>query len=277
MVSEIGHAPPTRLQSWRPPVRARPGRRPATPACPGLLRGAGRRHSCPRSPRSGLRCSGYWCRTESDGDHSPHQPSAIQKGRPQRVTRARSTPGDSRGAGASATPGSASSADFASVGSPSTPSSRGMSPPARHRQALLATWHDLSDVKLSDAIEDRSSFRRFCGFSTFEPTPERTAFVRFRAELVGRGLDRTLFEVITRQLDAKGVVVRTGTLVDATLIASASVGYNDEAAAGASECARAWLRRARPGRGSPLHRRYGSWRPRRAGRLDRAQSGNPPG
>ena len=94
---------------------------------------------------------------------------------------------------------------------------------------LLATWHDLSDVKLADAIEDRASFRRFCGFSAFEPTPERTAFVRFRAELVRRGLDRALFEAITRQLDAKGVAVRTGTLVDATLIASASIRHDDEA------------------------------------------------
>jgi transposase, IS5 family len=45
---------------------------------------------------------------------------------------------------------------------------------------LLATWHDLSDVKLEEALADRASFRRFCGFSATEPTPERTAFVRFR-------------------------------------------------------------------------------------------------
>src|ERR1700704_5025882 len=75
----------------------------------------------------------------------------------------------------------------------------GWPPLALFKALLLATWHDLSDVKLADAIEDRTSFRRFCGFSTFEPTPERTAFVRFRSELIGRGLDRTLFEMITRQ------------------------------------------------------------------------------
>jgi IS5 family transposase len=59
---------------------------------------------------------------------------------------------------------------------------------------------------------------RSCGFAAHEPTPERTAFVRFRRELVRRGLDRVLFEAITRQLEAKGVIVRTGTLVDATLV-----------------------------------------------------------
>ena len=102
-------------------------------------------------------------------------------------------------------------------------------PLALFRALLLAVWHDLSDVKLADALADRASFRRFCGFSATEPTPERTAFVRFRAELVRRGLDRPLFASITRQLEAKGVAVRTGTLVDATLIASASIRHDDEA------------------------------------------------
>jgi IS5 family transposase len=88
---------------------------------------------------------------------------------------------------------------------------------------LLAVWHDLSDVKLAEALADRASFRRFCGFAGSEPTPERTAFVRFRAELTRRALDRVLFPAITQQLVAKGVAVRTGTLVDATLIASASI------------------------------------------------------
>ena len=82
---------------------------------------------------------------------------------------------------------------------------------------LLATWYDLSDVKLAEALDDRASFRRFCGFAAHEPTPERTAFVRFRRELVRRGLGRALFEAVTRQLEAKGVMVRTGTLVDATV------------------------------------------------------------
>jgi transposase, IS5 family len=59
--------------------------------------------------------------------------------------------------------------------------------------------------------------------------PPRTAFVRFRAELARRGLGQTLFESITRQLDSRGVVVRTGTLVDATLIPSASIRQDGEA------------------------------------------------
>jgi len=94
---------------------------------------------------------------------------------------------------------------------------------------LLSVWYDLSDVKLAEALDDRGSFRRFCGFAAQEPTPERTAFVRFRRELLVRALDRTLFEAVTGQLEAKGVMVRTGTLVDATVIASASIKCDGEA------------------------------------------------
>jgi transposase, IS5 family len=97
-------------------------------------------------------------------------------------------------------------------------------PLAMFRALLLSVWYDLSDVKLAEALDDRASFRRFCGFGRAEPTPERTAFVRFRRELVCHGLDEALFEDITRQLKAKAVTVKTGTLVDATVVGSASEG-----------------------------------------------------
>lgn len=100
-------------------------------------------------------------------------------------------------------------------------------PLAMFKAILLAVWYDLSDVKLAEALEDRASFRRFCGFSTSEPTPERTAFVRFRRVLVNQGLNKPLFAQITAQLKAKAITVKTGTLVDATIIASASQGDDE--------------------------------------------------
>ncbi|HXV24455.1 MAG TPA: IS5 family transposase [Alphaproteobacteria bacterium] len=95
-------------------------------------------------------------------------------------------------------------------------------PLALFRAMLLSVWYDLSDVKLAEALDDRASFRRFCGFSVSELTPERTAFVRFRKALVAQRLDKVLFEQITDQLKAQAIRVKTGTLVDATIIASAS-------------------------------------------------------
>lgn len=95
-------------------------------------------------------------------------------------------------------------------------------PLSMFKALLLSIWYDLSDVKLAEALDDRASFRRFCGFSGSEATPERTAFVRYRRALVTHGLDAVLFDAVTVQLKAKAVTVKVGTLVDATIIASAS-------------------------------------------------------
>jgi transposase, IS5 family len=73
------------------------------------------------------------------------------------------------------------------------------------RRLLVSVWYDLSNVKLADALDDRASFRRFRGFSSTEPVPERTAFVRFRKALMAAGLDRALFGMATAQLKARAV------------------------------------------------------------------------
>lgn len=39
----------------------------------------------------------------------------------------------------------------------------GWPPMALFKALLLGLWHDLSDVKLAEALDDRASFRRFCG------------------------------------------------------------------------------------------------------------------
>ncbi len=91
---------------------------------------------------------------------------------------------------------------------------------------------------LAEALADRASFRRFCGFAREEDTPERTAFVRFRRQLVENGLDQSLFAAITRDLEQRGACVRKslppgydpgGTLIDATVIGSASKGDKEAA------------------------------------------------
>ena len=87
---------------------------------------------------------------------------------------------------------------------------------------MLARWYDQSDVKLAEALDDRASFRRFCGFSRTEATPERTAFVRFRRVLAKLDLGERLFVAITTQLCDQHVSVKRGILIDATIIASVS-------------------------------------------------------
>ncbi len=94
---------------------------------------------------------------------------------------------------------------------------------------LIASWYDLSDVMLAEALADRASFRRFCGFAREEDPPGRTAFVRFRRLLLAQDLDKSLFEAIARDLEAKGAAVRKGALIDAAVIGPASKGDHEAA------------------------------------------------
>src|SRR5262249_44291131 len=112
---------------------------------------------------------------------------------------------------------------------PSAMGEKAWPPLAMFKALLLATWYNLSDVALAEALSDRASFRRFCGFACDEETPERTAFVGFRRLLVAYGLDQSLFAAIARDLERKGACVRKGTLIDATIIASASKGDGEAA------------------------------------------------
>jgi IS5 family transposase len=88
------------------------------------------------------------------------------------------------------------------------------------RCLLLGVWHDLSDPALETAIADRISFRRFAGFSLQDRTPDHTTLWRFREELARDGLVDVLFAEINRQLEAKSLILKRGTLIDASLVAA---------------------------------------------------------
>ncbi len=89
------------------------------------------------------------------------------------------------------------------------------------RALLLAQWYGLSDPGLEEALSDRVSFRRFCGLALDAGTPDETSLCRFRGALKDAGLGEALFAGIGVQLDAAGFIVRTGTLIDASLIEAA--------------------------------------------------------
>ena len=58
---------------------------------------------------------------------------------------------------------------------------------------LLQQWYGLSDPGLEEALGDRLSFRRFCGFALDEATPDETTICRFRQAVIAAGLrDRLL-------------------------------------------------------------------------------------
>jgi transposase, IS5 family len=87
---------------------------------------------------------------------------------------------------------------------------------------LLQQWYGLSDPGLEEALCDRMSFRRFVGLNADEAGPDHTTLWRFREALSQQGLDGAAFEAVNRQLDDLGLIVRQGTLIDASLVAAAS-------------------------------------------------------
>src|SRR5690348_13559979 len=86
---------------------------------------------------------------------------------------------------------------------------------------LLQEWHGLSDEGLEAAVDDRLSFRRFAGIPLSESVPDHSSVWRFREQLARRGLAEKLLAEVNRQLDAKGLVLRRGTLIDATILDAA--------------------------------------------------------
>lgn len=88
--------------------------------------------------------------------------------------------------------------------------------------ALLQCWHGLSDPAMEAALDDRISFRRFAGLSLEDPVPDHATIWRFRQRLAERGLDQVLLREVERQLDGAGLILKRGTLIDASLVESAA-------------------------------------------------------
>jgi IS5 family transposase len=80
----------------------------------------------------------------------------------------------------------------------------------------------LSDEGIEDAIYDSQSVRGFVGIDlAVESAPDATTLLKFRRLLEGVKLTKELFKAINRRLADKGLLLRNGTIVDATLIAAA--------------------------------------------------------
>jgi transposase, IS5 family len=86
----------------------------------------------------------------------------------------------------------------------------------------LQMIHDLSDKGLEHMLSDRLSFRRFCGYTLEQATPDETTICRFRKALVEANALEACFAEVNRQLEEKGLVLRKGTIMDATIVPAAS-------------------------------------------------------
>ncbi len=102
------------------------------------------------------------------------------------------------------------------------PGRAGYRPLAMFKALLLQSLYGLSDPELEEALGDRLSFRRFVSLSLEDEVPDHTTICRFRNRLIEAGLLEKLFTELDRQLEAAGVILRRGTMLDATLIETVS-------------------------------------------------------
>lgn len=98
-----------------------------------------------------------------------------------------------------------------------------MGVPRMLRMYLLQQWYGLADEALEDAIYDSQALRDFVGIDlSRESVPDATTLLKFRRLLLANDLTKALFEEINAHLAQQGLLMRAGTIVDATIIAAPS-------------------------------------------------------
>lgn len=100
-------------------------------------------------------------------------------------------------------------------------------PLAMFRVLLLQSLYGLSDAEMEEAVADRLSFRRFVGLGLADAVPDHSTICRFRNLLVEQGVLEKLFAELDKQLEKAGVILRRGTMLDATVIETSAVPPRD--------------------------------------------------
>ena len=116
---------------------------------------------------------------------------------------------------------------------PHYPAGRRGRPPVGIERMLriyfLQQWYGLADEALEDTIYDSQAMRSFVGIDLGrESVPDATTLLKFRHLLETHELTRLIFEEVGALLTERKLLMREGTLVDATIIAAPSSTKNRE-------------------------------------------------
>ena len=110
------------------------------------------------------------------------------------------------------------------LSSRSTRSGRGRPPIGLERMLriyFLQQWYGLADEALEDALYDSQALRGFAGIDlSARAVPDATTVLNFRHWLEQHDLTRALFDEVGAMLEERGLLMRQGTIVDATIIAA---------------------------------------------------------
>ena len=86
------------------------------------------------------------------------------------------------------------------------------------KMCLLQSWYGLSDYEVEDRVNDSISFSYFCGMNIEEVAPDNSTLSKFRTALTKTGTFEKLFSQINAQLEAHQIIVKTGVIIDASVI-----------------------------------------------------------
>jgi IS5 family transposase len=116
---------------------------------------------------------------------------------------------------------------------PHYPKAGGGRPPVGVERMLriyfLQQWFNLSDPAVEEALYDSGVMRSFVGIDLGrEPVPDETTVCKFRHLLEEHGLGGEMLETVNLHLQAKGVRITKGTIVDATIIHAPSSTKNEK-------------------------------------------------
>ena len=87
------------------------------------------------------------------------------------------------------------------------------------RVYFVQQWFNLSDPGVEEALDESAALRRFVGVDLgVAPAPDETTVLRFRHLLEKHDLGGLMLDAVNVHLEAKGIRIQTGTIVDATIL-----------------------------------------------------------
>ena len=102
---------------------------------------------------------------------------------------------------------------------------------------FIQHWFNVADLACEEALYDSASLRRFVGIDLGrEPVLDATTLLKFRRLLNEHKLGEALFAIVGQELQARGLQVNTGTIVDATIIGAPSSTKNADKARDPPRC-----------------------------------------
>jgi IS5 family transposase len=97
------------------------------------------------------------------------------------------------------------------------------------RTYFVQQWFNLSDPGVEEAMYESAALRRFVGVDLgVAPAPDETTILRFRHLLEKHDLGGLMLEAVNVHLEARGIKIATGTIVDATIIHAPSSTKNEK-------------------------------------------------